>query len=87
MPDIILQIKDLCKTFKGQTAVNNLSLSIEKDSIYGLLGPNGAGKSTTLKMLTGMLRPTSGQILFDGRPWQRNDLNHIAVPDRITAPV
>ena len=41
------------------------------------LGPNGAGKSTILKMLTGILRPTSGSIEFDGHPWKRNDLEHI----------
>ena len=77
MGNTILQTKDLCKTFKGQKAVNNISLSIGENSIYGLLGPNGAGKSTTLKMFTGMLRPTSGQILFEGHPWQRKDLNKI----------
>lgn len=77
MGNIILQTKDLCKTFKGQKAVSNLSLSIEENSLYGLLGPNGAGKSTTLKMITGMLWPTSGQILFEGRPWQRKDLINI----------
>ena len=52
MRNIILQTRDLCKTFKGQKAVNNISLSIEENSLYGLLGPNGAGKSTTLKMIT-----------------------------------
>lgn len=77
MGNIILQTRDLCKTFKKQKAVNNVSLVIEEKSLYGLLGPNGAGKSTLLKMLTGMLRPTSGQILFEGHPWQRKDLNDI----------
>jgi len=77
MGNTILQTKDLCKTFKGQKAVNNISMSIGENSIYGLLGPNGAGKSTTLKMFTGMLRPTSGQILFEGHQWQRKDLNDI----------
>ncbi|WP_273328175.1 lantibiotic protection ABC transporter ATP-binding protein [Vallitalea guaymasensis] len=77
MGNIILQTRDLCKTFKKQKAVNNVSLVIEENSLYGLLGPNGAGKSTLLKMLTGMLRPTSGQILFEGHPWQRKDLNDI----------
>lgn len=77
MENIILQTKDLCKTFNGQKAVNNVSLTIENNSLYGLLGPNGAGKSTILKMLTGMLRSTSGQILFEGHPWQRKDLNDI----------
>ncbi|WP_458122690.1 lantibiotic protection ABC transporter ATP-binding protein [Paenibacillus sp. Z3-2] len=77
MKNMIIQTRDLCKSFKGQQAVNNVSLSIQEHSVYGLLGPNGAGKSTTLKMLTGMLRPTSGEILFQGKPWTRNDLAHI----------
>ena len=57
---IILKTTNLCKSFNGQTAVNNISLNIERNSVYGLLGPNGAGKSTTLKMIIGILRPTSG---------------------------
>ena len=60
--DMILKTTDLCKNFKGQMAVNNVSLNIRRNSVYGLLGPNGAGKSTILKMLTGILRPTSGSI-------------------------
>lgn len=75
--DIILKTTNLSKKFKGQTAVDNLSLDIRRNSVYGLLGPNGAGKSTTLKMLTGILRPTSGEILFDGHSWRREDLNRI----------
>ncbi|MBU3093711.1 ATP-binding cassette domain-containing protein [Clostridium sp. CF011] len=63
MNNYILQTKNLCKSFKKQCAVNNISLSIEKNSVYGLLGPNGAGKSTLLKMVTGMLHPTSGEII------------------------
>ena len=70
---IILKTTNLCKSFNGQTAVNNISLNIERNSVYGLLGPNGAGKSTTLKMITGILRPTSGSI----DAWKRSDLNHI----------
>lgn len=75
--DMILKTIDLCKSFSGQMAVNNISLNIEKNSVYGLLGPNGAGKSTTLKMITGILKPNSGSIEFDGRLWKRNDLEHI----------
>ncbi|KEO77503.1 MULTISPECIES: lantibiotic protection ABC transporter ATP-binding protein [Paenibacillus] len=77
MDNIILQTKNLCKTFRRQQAVNNVTLSIQENSVYGLLGPNGAGKSTTLKMLTGMLRPTGGEILFQGKPWSRKDLDQI----------
>lgn len=73
----ILETTNLCKKFKKQTAVKDLSLRIERNTVYGLLGPNGAGKSTTLKMITGMLRPTSGQILYDGHVWNRRDLNQI----------
>ena len=73
----ILETTNLCKKFNKQTAVKDLSLRIERNTVYGLLGPNGAGKSTTLKMITGMLRPTSGQILYDGHVWNRRDLNQI----------
>ena len=75
--DFILSTKDLCKEFKGQMAVNRVSIGVQRNSVYGLLGPNGAGKSTLLKMLTGILHPSSGSITFDGHPWQRNDLEHI----------
>ena len=77
--DMILKTTDLCKNFKGQMAVNNVSLNIQRNSVYGLLGPNGAGKSTTLKMITGILRPTSGSIEFDGHSWKRSDLTKIGV--------
>ena len=75
--DMILKTTDLCKNFKGQTAVNRVSLNIQRNSVYGLLGPNGAGKSTTLKMIAGILRPSSGSIEFDGHLWKRSDLENI----------
>ena len=75
--DMILKTTNLSKNFKGTTAVNKVSLNIRRGSVYGLLGPNGAGKSTTLKMLTGILRPTDGSITFDGHLWKRNDLTNI----------
>lgn len=74
---MILETKNLFKSFGKQAAVRNLSMHVEKNSVYGLLGPNGAGKSTTLKMITGILKPTSGSIEFDGHPWQRSNLNRI----------
>jgi lantibiotic transport system ATP-binding protein len=79
MSDIILQTENLCKSFKKQLAVDHVSLSVPRNSIYGLLGPNGAGKSTTLKMIAGMLRPDSGRILFKGHEWVRKDLREIGV--------
>lgn len=73
----ILKTNNLCKDFKKQKVVNNVSITVRENSIYGLLGPNGAGKSTTLKMITGMLRPTSGKVLFNGHEWNRKDLEQI----------
>ena len=75
--EMMLQTQNLCKYFKKQKAVNKVSLNIEKGIIYGLLGPNGAGKSTTLKMLTGMIKPTAGKIIFDGKSWNRKSLSKI----------
>ena len=77
MIDYMLETKNLTKQFGKQTAVNQLNLKVERHSIYGLLGPNGSGKSTTLKMITGMLRKTSGHILIDGHDWGRKDLENI----------
>ena len=73
----ILKTNNLCKDFKKQKAVNNVSITVRENSIYGLLVPNGAGTSTTLKMITGMLRPTSGKVLFNGHEWNRKDLEQI----------
>ncbi len=61
----MIQIKDVSKKYGSFLAVDNLSLEINNGEVFGLLGPNGAGKSTTLKMLTGILTPTSGEILID----------------------
>ena len=77
MKNLILETENLSKQYGEQMAVRNVSLQIERGSIYGLLGPNGAGKSTTLKMLVGLLRPTGGRIILDGRPWQREFLSKI----------
>lgn len=77
MENYILQTENLCKKFGSQYAAENISLSVKTNSVYGLLGPNGAGKSTTLKMITGLLFPSSGTILFEGHPWSRRDLRNI----------
>lgn len=58
----MIQIKQVSKSFKGHTAVNNLNLQIEQGEILGLLGANGAGKSTTINMLLGFLQPDVGSI-------------------------
>lgn len=77
MNKYILETKELTKTFGKHKAVDRVSLKIEKNSVYGLLGPNGAGKSTVLKMIAGMLHKSSGEILFEGHKWSREDLSYI----------
>src|SRR6476660_8322679 len=64
MSDVALQTEELTKRFGARTAVDRLSLQVERGDIYGFLGPNGAGKSTTLRMLLGLVKPTSGVIKF-----------------------
>lgn len=62
----ILAVKSLTKKFDDLTAVDNISFNVEAGSIFAFLGPNGAGKSTTIKMLTTVLKPTSGEISING---------------------
>lgn len=62
----MIKLVDISKKFLGKTVVSNLNLSVGKGEIVGLLGPNGAGKTTTIRMITGTLPPSSGQIFIDG---------------------
>jgi ABC-2 type transport system ATP-binding protein len=62
----ILSVQSLTKKFDDFTAVKNISFNVEAGSIFAFLGPNGAGKSTTIKMLTTVLKPTSGEISING---------------------
>ena len=77
----LLETKGLTKRFgrgeRAQTAVLDVSLHVPEGAVYGLLGPNGAGKSTMLKMVTGMLQPSGGEMLFEGEPWRREHLYRI----------
>ena len=63
----VLEIQQLKKYFSGQKAVDDISFSINKGSIFGLLGPNGAGKTTLLRMITGIFYPDEGNILLNGQ--------------------
>ena len=73
---VTLHAKELTIQFGGLKAVSALDLTLEKGKIFGLIGPNGAGKTTVFNMLTGVYRPTSGDVLVNGesivglRPWQ-----------------
>lgn len=76
MENIILETRTLTKRFRGQQApaLDRVSLRIPEGCVYGLLGPNGAGKSTLLKIITGMMRPDSGEVFYQGKPWTRECL-------------
>ena len=63
----LLEVSNLGIAFGGLQAVSQLDLSIEKGHLYGLIGPNGAGKTTVFNMLTGVYRPTEGNIVLDGK--------------------
>ena len=65
--DKILELHNLKKYYATQKAVEDISFSIDRGSIFGLLGPNGAGKTTLLRMITGIFFPDSGSIIFDGK--------------------
>ena len=61
-----LEAKNLTKDFGGIRAVDNVNLEIGRDEVVGLIGPNGAGKTTLIRMLTGILKPSSGKVTFKG---------------------
>ncbi|MFD1040541.1 ABC transporter ATP-binding protein [Virgibacillus byunsanensis] len=61
-----IKLTDLAKSYRKQKAVHNLNLEVNKGELFGFLGPNGAGKTTTIKMLTGLLEPTSGTAEVNG---------------------
>ena len=76
--DVFLRTEDLTVRFGGLTALNQVNFAVGRDEIRAIIGPNGAGKSTFFNCLTGVLRPSSGHILFDG-----GDITGLS-PDRIS---
>ncbi len=62
----MLECKQVVKKYYKKMAVNNVSITIEPGKIYALLGPNGSGKTTLMKMIAGLIKPNSGQIIYDG---------------------
>ena len=61
----MLELKNLCKSYGRHIALSNLSLTIPDGALYGLVGPNGAGKTTAIKLISGIMLPDRGEILFD----------------------
>src|SRR5579862_5116210 len=70
----MLEARHLVKRYYGHAVVNDVSFAVHAGEVVGYLGPNGSGKSTTTRMLTGLLEPTSGAIIFDGRDARRDPI-------------
>ena len=72
MAKFVLEVNGLTKKFKERVAVDNVSFEIIEGEIFGLIGPNGAGKTTIIRMITGLAKPTSGEVFIDGISLQKH---------------
>ena len=72
----MLELRNVTKLYSGIPAVKDVSFIARAGEVTGYLGPNGSGKSTTLKMITGLIEPSAGEILFNGEPIQRHRIAH-----------
>lgn len=79
MSDAVIELQNVVKKYDKIAVVNNLSLEVKKGEIFGFLGPNGAGKSTSINMMVGLLKPTSGNILFNGKDSSYLDEKEIGI--------
>ena len=75
--DNLLEIKNVVKTYGDYTALNNVSLTIPKGSVYGLLGPNGAGKTSLIRIINQITMQDAGEVYFDGKLLAPDDVAHI----------
>lgn len=75
---MLLECQNLTKSYSSKIAVNRLNLALEPGRVYALLGPNGSGKTTFMKMAAGLVKPTSGSLLYEGRPIGTYSKAHIA---------
>ena len=73
----VIEVNNVSKTYGNYKALNNISIKVPRQSIYGLLGPNGAGKTTLIRMLNQITAPDEGEIIFDGEKLNRNHISHI----------
>ena len=74
----MLESKEVTKVFGSKTAVDHVSLKLEKGHVCAMLGPNGSGKTTWMKMAAGLIKPTSGQVFFNGQPVSVESRKHVA---------
>lgn len=82
-----IEIKDLTKRFGTLTALDEVTVSLDKGQIVGLLGPNGSGKTTLIKLMNGLLKPTAGSVLIDGmEPGVETKKTVAYLPDRNALP-
>ncbi len=72
MSETLVQTVHLTRRYGSQAVVDGLNLKVKRGEVYGFLGPNGAGKTTTIRMLLGLIRPTSGEIEMFGQPLEKN---------------
>ena len=77
MGEVLLQVRDATKRYGGLTAVDRVSFDVHRGEIFGIAGPNGAGKTTLFDLVTGMVRATSGQVLFQDEEIQRSSVHEI----------
>ncbi len=73
----LLQAREIVKHYAGHTALDHVTVTVPENSIYGLLGPNGAGKTTLIRIINRITAPDEGELLFEGRPMQGDDIAHI----------
>lgn len=77
MNDLILSASHVCKRFATHTALDDVSIDVQRGHIFGLLGHNGAGKTTLIRIINHITAPDSGTVTFDGHPLTQNDVAHI----------
>ena len=70
-----IEVINLSKSYKSKKAVNKISFKINENEIVGLLGPNGCGKTTTIGMILGLLKPTSGKVLINGKDIEKHKIS------------
>jgi len=80
----MIEVNGVSKSFAALQALHDVSLSVQKGSIYGLVGSNGAGKTTLLKILAGIYKPDAGEVMIDSRPVYENNsikMRSVFIPD------
>ena len=74
-----IELKNICKEFKNYKVLDNVNISFEKDKIYGLIGRNGSGKSVLIKIISGLISPTSGELLINGEVYNGKIPNNLGI--------